>query len=363
MKSRQKSVISIVLALFIAVLVCLSGGDTLAAPPRSPALPREPQPLDLQPTLPAAGSKLWSSGWVDISTSENRIFFHNLGGDWEDYAVQVWFRDTDIGGYGVNNRAYGSLENNGVWSGVFWRNLTDASISVARQPADTVADQVCVWIWPSQSSFQYCTAWAAIGQGSTVTINHNLGGNVDDYVVKLWFRNPSSLNGVHQIYYGGAEGGGKMYGAFWHGLDTTQVQVTRYIDDTSAEEFLLCVGLTDPPDWDSGWEDILPNETKTLTHNLGVNINRYIVRTEYKALAKDSAPQAAMAIHQFAYGGDASNILTEDAQYMGVNWQNLTNQTIDVYRWANDPYADQVRARIWLRRLSVYLPLVLRNFS
>jgi hypothetical protein len=328
-------------------------------------LPANPILAVPAPDPDAARSKVdsfWSSGWVDISPGETKTFLHNLGGDVDDYAIQFWFRDIDTGGYGVNNRGYGSLEDNGVWSGAFWRTLTGSSITVARQPADTMADQVRVWIWASEPILEYCTAWAAIGQGSTVTVVHNLGGDVDDYVVKLWFRNPASPTGVHQVYYGGAEGGGELYGAYWHGLDTTQIQVSRHYADIEAVEFRLCVSLTEPPDWDSGWVDINPDQTITLNHALGVNINRYIVRTEFKALAKDGAPEAPMSIHQFAYGGDASNVLAKDAQYMGADWQNLTAQSIDVYRWADDPYADQVRVRIWVRRLSTYLPVILRNY-
>jgi hypothetical protein len=358
--------LSIALALLIAAF--LLSATTLAAEPDRDTTASRIQNRQVAPSV-EEGTKstidaLWASPWVDIATSESRAFDHNLGGDWEDYSVQVWFKDIDAGGYGVNNRAYGSLEDGGSWSGAFWRNLTGTSITVGRQPADTVADQVRVWIWPSQASNISCTLWTAIGKGSTVTVNHNLGGDVDAYVVKLWFRNTTSLSGVHQVYYGGAEAPGEMFGAYWYGLDTTQVKVYRNINDILADEFLLCVSVPDPPDWNSGWVNINPNETKTLNHPLlGGNINRYIVRMEFKSVPLDSAPQDLMGIHHYAYGGDAANALTEDAQYVGANWQNLTNHSIDVYRWANDPYANQVRGRIWLRRLSIYLPLVLRNHS
>jgi hypothetical protein len=343
--------LSIVLALLIAIL--LPASPTLASPAPEPdagqSSPRSP--LDT----------MWTSGWVDIATSESIMFTHNMGGDIEDYAIQMWFRDTDAGGYGVNNRGYGSIEDNGTWSGVFWRTLTDTHITVGRQPTDPYAEQVRIWIWPSEADLEYCTGWTAIAPGSTATITHNLGGDVDDYVVKLWFRDPSP-SGVHQIYYGGVEGGGEMYGAYWHGLDATQVQVTRNLDDTDADEFLLCVSTTDLPDWDSGWVDINPDQTVTLNHNLGGNVNRYIVRTEFKSVPVKGAPEAPMAIHQFAYGGDASNILTKDATYLGANWQNLTDQSITLYRWSDDQLADQIRVRIWLRRMSIYLPVVFRNY-
>ena len=346
---------TVVVAFLIATLL-----------PSSPTLAVEPdretgQSKTRGENSGSAVDAFWSSGWVDIATSESIMFTHDMGGNIEDYAIQMWFRDTDAGGYGVNNRGYGSIEDNGTWSGVFWRTLTDTYITVGRQPTDPYADQVRVWIWQSEAILEYCTDWTAIAPGSTATITHNLGGNVDDYVVKLWFQDPSP-SGVHQIYYGGVEGGGEMRGAYWHGLDATQVQVTRNLDDTDADELLLCVSTTDPPDWDSGWVDINPDQTVTLNHNLGVTINRYIVRTEFKSVPAKGSPEAPMAIHHFAYGGDASNVLTEDATYLGANWQNLTNQSISVYRWADDPYADQVRVRIWMRRLSVYLPVVLKNY-
>ncbi len=36
----------------------------------------------------------WSSGWVDIATDTATVFTHNLGGDPDDYAVELWLRDT-----------------------------------------------------------------------------------------------------------------------------------------------------------------------------------------------------------------------------------------------------------------------------
>jgi hypothetical protein len=343
--------ISVVLSLLIASL--LPANPTLAVEPDRETGQSKTRGEDGASVIDA----LWSSGWVDIATSESIQFTHNMGGDIEDYAIQMWFNDTDDG-YGVNNRGYGSIEDNGPWSGAFWRSLTNTTITVGRQPTDPYADQVRVWIWPSQADLEYCTGWTAIAKGATATVVHNLGGDVDDYVVKLWFRDPSP-SGVHQIYFGGVEDEGYLYGAYWYGLNTTQVQVTRNAEDEDAEEFLLCVSVPDPPDWNSEWQDISPGETITLTHGLGGNINRYIVRTEFKEVPLKGAPEDPMAIHQFAYGGEA---VTEDALHVGANWQNLTNQNISVYRWADDPYADQVRVRIWLRRLSTYLPVVFKNY-
>jgi len=359
MKLRHVPVIvSVVAALLIAAF--LPASPTRAIPAPGPEVDQSNIPVP-----PASGGQnpksridSWSSGWVDIATSESIQFTHNMGGDIEDYAVQLWFGDTDDG-YGVNNRGYGSVEDNGPWSGVFWRTLNNATITVGRQPTDIYADQVRVWIWPSEADVEYCTGWSPIAKGATATITHNLGGDVDDYAVKLWFRNPTSPNGVHQIYYGSVEDEGSLFGAYWKGLTNTQVQVTRNADDEEVKEFLLCVSVVEPPDWDSGWQDIAPGETITLSHGLGTNINRYIVRTEFKEVPLKGSPDAQAEIHQIAYGGEA---VTEDGQKVGANWQNLTNQSISVYRWADDPNVDQVRVRIWQRRLSIYLPVVFKNY-
>lgn len=351
---------STLLGLFVALAVLAAQGGA------GPALASPAPEPDAGPWLARPGSpagEIWSSGWVDIATGEPILFTHNMGGDITDYAIQMWFKDTGAGGYGVNNRGYGGDEDNGLWVGAFWRSLDNATITVVRQLVDTAADQVRVWIWPSQADVEYCTDWAAIAPNTTVTVNHNLGGNVDDYAVKLWFRT-ASLNGVHQIYYGNAEGNsGKGYGAYWHSLDTAQVQVSRLADDTEVDEFHLCVSVPDPPDWDSGWVPVDPGEAAVLSHNLGGSINRYIVRMEFKAVPEKGSPQAPMAIHHHAYGGTSSNILAEDAAYMGANWQNLTNQSITVYRWADDPLADQIRVRIWQRRMAVHLPAVLKGYQ
>ena len=40
----------------------------------------------------------------------------------------------------------------------------------------------------------------------------------------------------------------------------------------------------------------------------------------------------------------------------------LTSQTISVHWWENDTAVDQVRVRIWKRRMQVYLPTVLRHY-
>ena len=362
MKSKQTLGISIILVLLVAALLFQLGGDTLAAPSRPADLPREPRPSDLQPALPTASSQFWASDWVAINPGDTITLDHNLGGDPDDYAVQLWFRDTDIGGYGVHTRGYGGLEDNGQYSGANWQDLTASHIRVFRRADDTLADQVRVWIWVPELLLEYCTPWSNINKGETVTVNHNLGGNVDDYVVGLWFKANPPL-GINQKGYGGMEAETEWYGAYWYNLTTTEVSVYRQVNDSSVDQFRLCVGVGDPPDYDSGWVGFTPGQTRTLTHALGGNPGRYIVRMEFKDLPPLYAPYIfGYGIHNRALGGDASNTLLADLNHLGASWQKLTSQTIDVQRWENDTWADQIRVRIWQRRVRVYLPMVLRNY-
>ncbi|MEA3396915.1 MAG: hypothetical protein U9R05_05585, partial [Chloroflexota bacterium] len=110
--------IPVVTGLTLVVLLLLAGSATARlSPPVTPAT---------QPHAATASS--WSSVWVSISQGETITLTHNLGGDVEDYAVELWFRDTDAGGIGINTFAYGGFENAGVWQGAHWSNLTAATV-------------------------------------------------------------------------------------------------------------------------------------------------------------------------------------------------------------------------------------------
>ena len=49
------------------------------------------------------------------------------------------------------------------------------------------------------------------------------------------------------------------------------------------------------PDYDSGWYSIAQNETKTFTHNLGGNVDNYVVDMQFKQFG---------GLHQMYYGTD-----------------------------------------------------------
>jgi hypothetical protein len=43
--------------------------------------------------------------------------------------------------------------------------------------------------------------------------------------------------------------------------------------------------------------------------------------------------------------------------------QNLTRNTVEVFRQPDDDVCPQVRVRIWKRSAQIYLPLILNNYS
>jgi len=89
MNERRMQIWIAVRGLVLAALL-LFAGNVVASDPAS--------------SLAAAalqGTTSWSSGWVDIATDTAVTFTHNLGGDPDDYAVELWFRDTDTGGIGI----------------------------------------------------------------------------------------------------------------------------------------------------------------------------------------------------------------------------------------------------------------------
>ena len=294
----------------------------------------------------------WSSGWVPLTPGNSVTLAHGLGGDPLNYSVQLWFRDTAVPGHGINTRAYGGLESAGTSSGVFWRNLTNAEVEVYRYAGDTDADEVRMWIWFPEDPPDYCSPWTAIAAGGSHIFDHDLGGNPDDYVVGLWFRGPTPAYGINQQFFGGMEDSGLNRGAWWHSLTASTVTVDRAANDLAANEVRVCITVADPPSYDSGWVDINVDELKTLTHNLGGRVDRYVVRAEFK-----DAVLPGLGIHLQNVGGNAIG-----ATWVGATWQNLTNSSMRVYRYPNDERTDQVRVRIWERTTSVFLPLILRNY-
>jgi hypothetical protein len=90
----------------------------------------------------------YDSDWQSISAGTTLSLTHNLGGDPDDYVVDLQFKNTGIGDFGVHQWFYGvDYDNVGQNWGAAWHNLTGTSIKVTRGDDDGRADQVRVRIW------------------------------------------------------------------------------------------------------------------------------------------------------------------------------------------------------------------------
>jgi hypothetical protein len=81
----------------------------------------------------------------------------------------------------------------------------------------------------------------SIDHGEQLVLDHGIGGDEDDYVVDLTFRDPGSDVGVNAIYLGGAFSGAGYRGASWRRLTSQDIGVFRYHADTLAPEVRIRV--------------------------------------------------------------------------------------------------------------------------
>jgi hypothetical protein len=339
--------VSIGISTVLAVLLLVASNTMARSAQLPPAIFDENEAnLSVAPARAADDISGWGSGWVTITQGTEITLTHDVGGDPDDYGVQLWFLDRN-GNYGVNARGYGGLEGGGNFYGAAWTKLTSDTIRVTRSFSDTFADAVYVQIWTLDPPPDYCSEWTSIGWGATIVFTHDVGGDVDDYVVRLVFS--SALSGINQRAYGGLEygGGSHFLGAYWSHLTTSTVQVYRHTHDTFADQVRVCITRPDPPDYDSGWVTATANTVQTFTHNLGGFPVLYRVRLDSWG--------SVFGIHHRHIGGEVENVSP-----VGDNWENLTANTVNVYsRWESQ----RVRVRIWKRTYKVYLPLVLRRYT
>jgi hypothetical protein len=90
------------------------------------------------------------------------------------------------------------------------------------------------------------------------------------------------------------------------------------------------------PAYDSGWRTIAKAGTVTLNHNLGGNIDNYVVDLQFRS--------TAAGVNIYLHGGQTWS------DYLGAWWEGLTNQQIKVERHTQDPFVEEVRVRIWVYR-------------
>jgi hypothetical protein len=91
----------------------------------------------------------YDSGWQAFDPSECRALDHNLGGNADNYVVDMQFRKTSGTPLGVHISGYGlDVQEGGAPRGGWWQELTNTSITVCRGGVgDTVAPEIRIRIW------------------------------------------------------------------------------------------------------------------------------------------------------------------------------------------------------------------------
>lgn len=124
--------------------------------------------------------------------------------------------------------------------------------------------------------------------------------------------------------------------------------VTGGLAHTAAGDYVLKAMPT--PDYDSGWVSVERGRSATLTHNLGGNLNNYVIQMECFDLGSYDGNQL---YHRQSYGGRAdirSFFGAVVGNYRrGAYWHGLSNTEIKVHRERNDWNSPRVRIRIWVQ--------------
>jgi len=91
----------------------------------------------------------YDSDWVAFSKGEFKTLTHTLGGDINNYFVDIMANDSSDGGTGLNN-VYHGLNKEGITNlrrGFYWFNLNTTSVTVYRGTDDARAPYIKVRIW------------------------------------------------------------------------------------------------------------------------------------------------------------------------------------------------------------------------
>lgn len=299
----------------------------------------------------AASSSFWTSGWTSISQDEVLTFTHNLGLPPEQLAVELWFKDIGIGSIGIHRANYGGLESSNFWYGAYWSHLTSNTVQVHRLANDTRINQVRIQVW-AISPPDYDTGWQDVTPGTSTMFIHGLPISPTDLSISVWFS--GTTYGINHFSYGGLTDGALELGAYMY-VTNSAVRVYVRPDDNNIEQMRVTVSQAATPDYDSllalgGWQTITAGVPYTFTHNLNWDPEMLVVRADCKY---DSVGETIY--HQHFAGGDEYF----GGLYRGAHLQNLTENTVQLLRRANDQDCDFARVVIYRRSAKIYLPVLL----
>ena len=87
----------------------------------------------------------YSSGWVSLSTGATSTLTHNVGGNPDDYIIDMHCYDPDFDG--INNESIGGDMWSDNYFGAYFLKATSTTIQVYRNSDDVTCDQFQIDIW------------------------------------------------------------------------------------------------------------------------------------------------------------------------------------------------------------------------
>ena len=102
-----------------------------------------------------------------------------------------------------------------------------------------------------------------------------------------------------------------------------------------------CYGTFPRPAYDSGWQTMAQDETRTLTHSLGGSVDNYVVDMQFKGSSTGTVQNTWM-------GGDHYySAYYDDYRNQGGYYTGLTTTQVKIHRMNKDFDAALIRLRIW----------------
>ena len=151
MKSKQIPILILMLVLLVPLTIGVGQAQEPQPPPNGafsnavsePSFSMEAEAAKVLTAYAFSGGPDYDSGWVSLAQDESKTLTHNLGGNTDNYIVNLTFKTSETAG--INQLYYGGVDfgakppygmNEDDRVGAYWRDLTNASISVYRRAED-----------------------------------------------------------------------------------------------------------------------------------------------------------------------------------------------------------------------------------
>lgn len=283
----------------------------------------------------------FDSGWLPLTAGVDQLIEHGLGGAIDNYVV-------DLQGYNSSlfqhQLYYGGKDEGALRRGAYWHALNATHVTVKRRDEDNVWQQgrVRIWVDPEPA---YDSGWLPVALGETFAA-HNLGGDLDQYVVEYECRE-NLLSPPHKMLYGGVEFGsatwsgavtGQQWGSFWFDLTNSSVRLMRLADDQYCAWARGRIFQRQGGHYDSGW---LPT---SRAGGYAIGMSRHDSDACFTYLEQKSS---AHGVNHAFIGSASVNATAPSGPFeQGAHWQSFINGR-NIWRWDDDDHAEELRLRVW----------------